>query len=61
VQPDLSLHGFVHSEQLAARLLPIDGEPLHFSVRDNPGMKFIPYFEVAQEEFTCFPAVAEKA
>jgi hypothetical protein len=48
-------------ERLAAQLRPIDGAPLHFSVRDNPDLKFIPYFEVAQEEFTCFPAVPEKA
>lgn len=49
------------AKRLAAQLQPIDGEALHFTVRDNPGLKFIPYFEVAQEEFTCFPAVPEKA
>jgi uncharacterized protein len=50
-----------NEEELAAQLQPIDGEKVHFTVRDKPELKFVPYFEVAQEEFTCFPAVAEKA
>jgi DUF1680 family protein len=48
-------------EHLAGSLQEIEGEPLHFTVRDNPGVKFVPYFQVAQEEFTCFPSVAAKA
>jgi DUF1680 family protein len=51
----------IGAEHIAAYLEPIEGEPLHFTVHDNPGMKFVPYFEIAQEEFTCFPAVPERA
>lgn len=51
----------IDATQIAAHLEPIAGEPLHFTVRDNPGIKFVPYFEIAQEEFTCFPAAPEHA
>jgi uncharacterized protein len=49
------------AEELAARLEPIAGEPLHFRTRGNPAVKFVPYFEVTEKEFTCFPAVRESA
>lgn len=55
------LSGVADGERLADLLEPVEGEPLHFTVRGNTGTKFVPYFEVRQEEFTCFPAVAEKA
>ena len=44
-------------EDLSEYLQPIEGEPLHFSVRGNPGQKFIPYWQVSDEEFTCYPQV----
>jgi DUF1680 family protein len=49
------------AEQLQTLLEPIEGEPLHFSVRGLPGQKFIPYWQVAGEDFTCFPTVSEQA
>jgi DUF1680 family protein len=44
-------------EQLAQLLEPIDGSPLHFNVRGNPGLKFVPYWQISEEEFTCYPAI----
>jgi hypothetical protein len=48
-------------ENLAEYLEPIEGFPLHFTVRGNPGQKFIPYWQVADEEFTCYPQVNKSA
>ena len=45
------------TNQLAQLLEPIAGSPLHFSVRGNPGLKFMPYWQIQEEEFTCYPAV----
>ena len=44
-------------EALAGLLEAMDGSPLHFSVRGNPGLKFMPYWQITDEEFTCYPAV----
>jgi len=48
-------------DHLAAHFEPIAGSPLHFSVRGNKGQKLMPYWQVAKEEFTCFPTVTVKA
>jgi DUF1680 family protein len=46
------------AEQLANYMERIDGSPLHFAVRGNIGQKFIPYWQVSDEEFTCYPVVS---
>jgi hypothetical protein len=30
---------------------------LHFAVRGNDGQKFMPYWLISEEEFTCYPQV----
>ena len=55
------LIGAAKPDQLAQLLDKIPGESLHFSMHGNPGTKFLPYMEVRDEEFTCFPAVMESA
>jgi len=41
---------------------PVSGQPLHFEIKGIPAVKFMPYWQVAEEEFTCFPfAKAESA
>ncbi|AXC12824.1 Putative glycosyl hydrolase (DUF1680) [Acidisarcina polymorpha] len=35
--------------------------PLHFTVRGNPGEKFMPYWQISSEEFTCYPSISEEA
>lgn len=53
----LALKGRHNSEDLAEFLEPVDGVPLHFSLRGDPNQKFIPYWQVSDEEFTCYPQV----
>jgi hypothetical protein len=40
-------------------LKPKPGQPLHYiyRVEHNPGIEFMPYWQVDKEPFTCFPAV----
>ncbi|MGA3262462.1 MAG: beta-L-arabinofuranosidase domain-containing protein [Terracidiphilus sp.] len=49
------------AKHLANHLEPVDGSPLHFTVRGNPGQKLMPYWQIAEEEFTCFPTVSARA
>ncbi len=42
---------------LLKRLRPKRGEPLHFTVEENPGIEFMPYWQVDEETFNCFPAL----
>lgn len=44
-------------EGIASLLEPIPGTPLHFTVRGNPGMQFMPYWQISEEEFTCYPRI----
>ncbi len=53
----LSLDSGHDVEGLSEYLQPIEGSPLHFSVRGNPDQKFLPYWQVSDEEFTCYPQV----
>lgn len=45
------------AEDVARALEPVEGAPLNFTVRGNPGVKVMPYWQIADEEFTCYPAV----
>ena len=44
-------------EDLLKHLQPKPGQPLHFQVANNPGIEFMPYWQVDKEAFNCFPAV----
>lgn len=57
-KPPIEIHGEKDPAQLAKLLEPIDGSPLHFAVHGNSGLKFMPYWQVSEEEFTCYPAVS---
>jgi hypothetical protein len=54
---DLAVDSGHDAEHLARHLEPIEGLPLHFTVRGNPGQKFMPYWQVSEEEFTCYPTI----
>ncbi len=54
---DLSVDSGHGADHLANHLEPIADLPLHFTVRGNPGRKFMPYWQVSEEEFTCYPTV----
>jgi hypothetical protein len=59
---DLSVDGGHGVEHLAINHLEsIDGSPLHFSVRGNRGQKFMTYWSISEEEFTCYPRVSVRA
>ena len=46
--------------ELPQQLKPTAGQPLHFTVELNPGVEFMPYWQVQQEPFNCFPAVPSR-
>lgn len=54
---DIAIAGKRGPEQLAQLLEAIDGSPIHFSVTGNPDLTFVPYWQITDEEFTCYPAV----
>jgi hypothetical protein len=46
---------------LLKHLQPKPGQPLHYLVENNPGVEFMPYWQVDKEPFNCFPAVDTRA
>lgn len=55
---DLTLSKGSDPESLGRHLDSVSGEPLHYTVRGNPGRKLMPYFQVADEYFTCYPVIS---
>lgn len=53
----LALDKGLEASHLARHLEPVAGSPLHFTVRGNAGQKFMPYWQIAEEEFTCYPQI----
>ena len=45
-------------ESLIELLSPTPGQPLHYTVRKNPGIEYLPYWQIDKQPFNCFPAVA---
>jgi DUF1680 family protein len=43
--------------ELGRHLVAKPGSPLHYTVEGNPGVTYMPYWQVADEEFTCFPVI----
>jgi hypothetical protein len=58
---DLQVEPGAAPESLARLLEPVPGSPLHFNIRGNPGARLMPYWQVETEEFTCYPAVVQRA
>jgi hypothetical protein len=48
-------------EDLLKHLQPKAGQPLHFTVENNPGVEFMPYWRVDKQPFNCFPAIDSRA
>jgi DUF1680 family protein len=42
-------------EKLIKSLKTIAGKPLHFTINGNNDYEYMPYLEVQDEPFTCFP------
>jgi DUF1680 family protein len=41
----------------ASWLVPVDGQPGHFTIAGMPGYTVEPYYELADETFTCYPVL----
>jgi uncharacterized protein len=48
-------------EDLLKHLKPKPDQTLHYLVEHNPGVEFMPYWQVDKEPFNCFPAVDMRA
>lgn len=42
-------------EKLIKSIKTVEGKPLHFTVNGNNDFEYMPYLEVQDEPFTCFP------
>jgi DUF1680 family protein len=49
-------------DKLTAKLKPVAGKPLHFSIEgENGSPEYLPYYEIDNDrQFTCYPFFAEK-
>jgi hypothetical protein len=45
------------AEAILERLKPDPFRPLHFNIDGHPQYKYVPYWQVLTEPFTCFPAI----
>src|SRR5271157_5355430 len=57
----LRIENVKQPEDLLKHLQPKPGQPLHYLVENNPGVEFMPYWQVDKEAFNCFPAVDTRA
>ncbi|MGD0695339.1 MAG: beta-L-arabinofuranosidase domain-containing protein [Terriglobia bacterium] len=57
----LGLKNVRQPEDLLLHLQPVPGQPLHYLVENNPGVEFMPYWQVNKQAFNCFPAVDLRA
>lgn len=46
------------SHHFIRQLKPIDGQPLHFAIDNNPGHHYAPYYAIKTGPFTCFPTIS---
>jgi len=53
----LRLENVKRPEDLLKHLKPKPGQPLHYTVEHNPGIEFMPYWQVDKQPFNCFPGV----
>ena len=51
----------VSAEEICDRLQPVPGKPLHFTIDGASQYQYVPYFQIDQEFFTCFPSLKTPA
>ncbi|MGC8625720.1 MAG: hypothetical protein ACP5VQ_10725, partial [Phycisphaerae bacterium] len=51
----------ITAEEIVHRLRPVPGHPLHFAIDGAPQYQFVPYFEIDDQLFTCFPVLKTPA
>jgi DUF1680 family protein len=47
----------VAPDDLPGLLTPVGGDPLEYNIPGYPGYKYVPYWKLDTEPFTCFPVV----
>ncbi|MGC9259198.1 MAG: beta-L-arabinofuranosidase domain-containing protein, partial [Phycisphaerae bacterium] len=47
----------VTAEEITTRLTPIATQPLHFAIEGDPHHQYMPYWQINDELFTCFPVL----
>jgi DUF1680 family protein len=55
---DLMLGKGAAAESLADHLEPVAGSPLHFTLHGDTDKKLAPYYQIANEKFTCYPTIS---
>jgi hypothetical protein len=48
------------AQGLMSQLRAVSGQPLHFAINGNSEHRYVPYYAIKEEAFTCFPVI-EKA
>jgi DUF1680 family protein len=46
---------------LTNQLEAVEDRPLHFTIRGNSGLRLMPYWQITDEEFSCYPIVSVRA
>jgi len=46
-------------QKLTSLLVPIEGKPLVYDIKNMPNYRYLPYSQIDQKTFTCFPIVNE--
>jgi hypothetical protein len=50
----------MYANVLVKRLTPIAGQPLHYAIRGDSQHEYMPYWQVDQQVFTCYPTMGTK-
>jgi DUF1680 family protein len=59
--PSIQLAAGTDPRKLASRLNPRPYEPLQFDVEGLPGVRYMPYWRIRDERFTCFPVIESRS
>lgn len=57
-QVHLALEHESDPNRFVDHLAPVEHAPLHFTIRGQDGLTLMPYWQIAEEEFTCFPTMS---
>jgi DUF1680 family protein len=44
-------------QSFTSQLKPVPGQPLHFAIEGDSDHRFMPYYAIKEEAFTCFPVI----
>ena len=50
-------HLAIPPEDLVKRLSPVPAQPLHFAIAGEADPRYVPYWQVQEEGFTCYPII----